>query len=168
MWFFCKIENFAKSAQIWSQHVPLVLTKKTSTCNYNISDHKQRSYWEWKVTKSCLMLNVSWRERTVRASALRIRRTTDIFDYHKLLWQTSDSIRRRYSSGWYGSFVREIQVRYNNKYLVIFDLSRFSIIFFLLPNQVDLSAHCSYHFSASNVSRLRCNNTFIFLWRFQW
>ena len=28
MWFCCKIENFA---QIWSQRVPLVLTKKTST-----------------------------------------------------------------------------------------------------------------------------------------
>ena len=52
-------------------------------------------------------------------------------------------------------------MRYNNKYLVIFDLSRFSIIFFLLPNQVDLSAHCSYPSSASNVHRLRCNNTFI-------
>ena len=29
----------------------------------------------------------------------------------------------------------------NIKYLVIFDLSGFSITFFLLPNQVDLSAH---------------------------
>ena len=29
--FCCKIENFAKSAQIWYQRVPLVLTKKTST-----------------------------------------------------------------------------------------------------------------------------------------
>ena len=55
----------------------------------------------------------------------------------------------------------------NIKYLVIFDLSRFSITFFLLPNQVDISAHCSYHFSTSNVLRLRCNNTLIFLWRFQ-
>ena len=51
-------------------------------------------------------------------------------------------------------------MRYNNKYLVIFDLSRFSITVFLLPNQVDLSAHCSYHFSASNVRRLRCSKTF--------
>ena len=50
------------------------------------------------------------------------------------------------------------------KYLVIFDLSRFSITFFLLPNQVDLSVHCSYHFSTSNVLRQRCNNTLIFLW----
>ena len=31
MRFCCKIENFAKTAQIWSQRVPLVLTKKTST-----------------------------------------------------------------------------------------------------------------------------------------
>ena len=31
MRFCCKIENFAKIAQIWLQHVPLVLTKKTST-----------------------------------------------------------------------------------------------------------------------------------------
>ena len=52
----------------------------------------------------------------------------------------------------------------NIKYLVIFDLSRFSITFFLLPNQVDLSGHCSYHFSTSNVLGLRCNNTLIFLY----
>ena len=31
MHFCCKIENFTKSAQFWSQNVPLVLTKKTST-----------------------------------------------------------------------------------------------------------------------------------------
>ena len=31
MRFCCEIENFAKSAQIWSQRVPLVLTKKMST-----------------------------------------------------------------------------------------------------------------------------------------
>ena len=31
MRFWSKLENFAKSAQIWSQHVRLVLTKKTST-----------------------------------------------------------------------------------------------------------------------------------------
>ena len=55
----------------------------------------------------------------------------------------------------------------NIKYLVIFNLSRFSITLFLLPNQVDLSGHCSYHFSTSNVLRLRCNNTLIFLLRFQ-
>ena len=55
----------------------------------------------------------------------------------------------------------------NIKYLVIFNLSRFSITFFLLPNQVDVSGHCSYHFSTRNVLRLRCNNTLIFLWRFQ-
>ena len=55
----------------------------------------------------------------------------------------------------------------NIKCLVIFDLSRFSITFFHLPNQVDLSAHCSYHFSTSNMLRLRCNNTLIFLWKFQ-
>ena len=52
--FWCKIENFAKSAQIWSQHVPLVLTKKTSTHTL-CSDHKQRSYLEFKVAKSCVM-----------------------------------------------------------------------------------------------------------------
>ena len=38
---------------------------------------------------------------------------------------------------------------------------------FVLPNQVDLSAHCFYHFSTSNFHILRCNNTLIFLWRFQ-
>ena len=42
---------------------------------------------------------------------------------------------------------------------------RFITIFanFLLPNQVDLSAHCFYHFSISNDLILRSNNTFIFL-----
>ena len=99
---------------------------------------------------------LTWTNRT------RIGVVHQMNDYHPLLWQTSYSIRGCYSSGWYGSFVWEIQVRYNKKYLVIFDLSRFSITFFLLPNQVDLSAHCSYHFSASNVRRLRCNNTFYF------
>ena len=29
--FCCNIKNFAKSAQIWSQRVPLALTKKTRT-----------------------------------------------------------------------------------------------------------------------------------------
>ena len=53
-------------------------------------------------------------------------------------------------------------MRYNNKYLVIFNLSRFFITFFLIPNQVNLSAHCSHHFSASFVCRLGCNNTFFF------
>ena len=53
----------------------------------------------------------------------------------------------------------------NIKYLVIFDILRISLTFFLLPNQVDLSAHCSYHLSTSYVLRLRCNNTLIFLWR---
>ena len=38
---------------------------------------------------------------------------------------------------------------------------------FLLPNQVDLSAHYFYHFSTRNVLILKCNNTLIFLWRFQ-
>ena len=41
----------------------------------------------------------------------------------------------------------------NLRFITIFDN-------FLLPNQVDLSAHCFYHFSTSNVLILRCNNTF--------
>ena len=52
----------------------------------------------------------------------------------------------------------------------IFGNLRFNTIFehfVLLPNQVNLSAHCSYHFSTSYVLRLRCNNTMIFLQRFQ-
>ena len=51
----------------------------------------------------------------------------------------------------------------------MFGSLRFIMIFdnFLLTNQGDLSAHCLYHFSTSNVLRLRCNNTLIFLWRFQ-
>ena len=55
----------------------------------------------------------------------------------------------------------EYQIFGNLPFITIFDN-------FLLPNQVDLSAHCSYHFSTSNELRLRCNNTLIFLWRFQW
>ena len=46
----------------------------------------------------------------------------------------------------------------NLRFISIFDNS-------LLPNH--LSAHCFYHFSTSNVLILRCNNTLIFLWRFQ-
>ena len=40
----------------------------------------------------------------------------------------------------------------NLQFITIFDN-------FLLPNQVDFSAHCFYHFSTSNVVILRCNNT---------
>ena len=43
-----------------------------------------------------------------------------------------DSVK--YQSLVYGRFVWEIHVRFNNKYLLIFDLSRFSLTFFLLPN----------------------------------
>ena len=55
----------------------------------------------------------------------------------------------------------------NIKYLIILDLSRFLITFFFLPNQVDISALSSYHLSTSNVLRLSCNNTLIFLWKYQ-
>ena len=48
----------------------------------------------------------------------------------------------------------------NLQFITIFDN-------FLYPNQVDLSAHCVYHFSTSNVLILRSHNTLIFLWRFQ-
>ena len=49
----------------------------------------------------------------------------------------------------------------NLRFITIFDN-------FLLPNQVDLSAYCFYHFSTSNVLILRCNNTLIFPRRFQY
>ena len=49
----------------------------------------------------------------------------------------------------------------NLRFITIFDN-------FLLPYQVDLSAHCFYLFSTSNVLILRCNNTLIYLWRFQY
>ena len=39
----------------------------------------------------------------------------------------------------------------NLQFITIFDK-------FILPNQVDISAHCSYHFLTSNVRRLRCNS----------
>ena len=39
MRFWCKLENFAWSAQIWSQNIPLVLTKKTSTHTL--------CFWRW-------------------------------------------------------------------------------------------------------------------------
>ena len=56
----------------------------------------------------------------------------------------------------------------NREYLMFGNL-RFITIFnkVLSPNQVDLIAHCFYHFPTSNVIILRCNNTFIFLWGFQ-
>ena len=51
----------------------------------------------------------------------------------------------------------------------MFDNLRFILSFdeFSLPNQGDLSTHCFYHFSTSNVLRLRCNNKLAFLWGFQ-
>ena len=48
----------------------------------------------------------------------------------------------------------------NLRFITVFDI-------FLLPNQTDLLAHCSYHFSTNNIPRLRCSNMMIFLWRFQ-
>ena len=42
-----------------------------------------------------------------------------------------DSVKYQFER--FGRFVWEIHVRYINKYLEIFDLSRFSITFFLLP-----------------------------------
>ena len=47
----------------------------------------------------------------------------------------------------------------------MFDNLRFISSFdkFPLPNQEDLSAHCFYHFSTSNVLRLRCNKKLTFL-----
>ena len=48
---------------------------------------------------------------------------------------------------------------YNLRFISSFDE-------FPLPNQGDLSAHCFYHFSASNDLRLRCNNKLTFLWEF--
>ena len=57
-----------------------------------------------------------------------------------------------------------------NREYQIFGILRFVTIFdnFLLPKQLDLSAHRPYNFLTSNVLRLRCNNALIFLWRFQW
>ena len=132
---------------------------------------------KWPNHASCppLLLNVSWPERShahrrcASEEWLIFSTITRCYDKRVTVFAVAivagDSVK--YQSFVYGSFVWEIHVRYNNKYLVILDLSRFSITFFLLPNQLDLSAHCSYHFSTSNVLRLRCNNTFIVLWRFQ-
>ena len=49
--------NFAKSAQIWSQRDPLVPRKRVPTLY--VSDHKQRSYLEFKVAKSCVMSTIA-------------------------------------------------------------------------------------------------------------
>ena len=69
--FCCKTENFTKSAQFWSQIVPLVLTKKGVPTLY-VSDHEQRSYWSLKLLNHALfsprLHNVSFYKQTVRAS----------------------------------------------------------------------------------------------------
>ena len=54
--------------------------------------------------------------------------------------------------------VNSLPLTKTNREYQIFGYLRFitiSITFFLLLNQVDLSAHCSYHFSTRNVLRLR-------------
>ena len=70
---------------------------------------------------SALLLNISWREWSIHSWVLHTRGTTDILDYHQLLWQTSnvcsaiavdDSLK--YQSLIYGIFVWEIHKRYNN------------------------------------------------------
>ena len=75
MGFCCKTKKFSKSAQFWSQNVPLVLTKKRVATLY-VSDLKQRSYWSLKLPNhasfSPLLHNVSFHKRTVRASSSRM------------------------------------------------------------------------------------------------
>ena len=58
MWFCCKIEHSPNRLRFGlNVFFSSLLRKRVPTIN--VSDHKQRSYWEWKVAKSCLVLNVS-------------------------------------------------------------------------------------------------------------
>ena len=124
--FWCKIENFAKSAQIWSQHVPLVLTKKTSTHTL-CSDHKQRSYLEFKVAKSCVMSAIAverlltWTNRrrigvAHHVTALIFYNITRCYGKHMAVFAVAEAAGDiiKYQSFIYGSFVWGIHVRYNN------------------------------------------------------
>ena len=74
--------KFHQTAQFWSQNVPLVQTKITST-HTNVSDHKQQSYWNLKLPNhasfSPLLHNVSFHKRTVLASSLRMSISTCVF-----------------------------------------------------------------------------------------
>ena len=90
---------------------------------------------KWPNHASCLtlLLNVSWRDQTVRASDDRLifSSITRCYDKRVTVFAVAivvgDSVK--YQTFVYGSFVWEIHMRYNNKYLVIFDTSRFSITF---------------------------------------
>ena len=126
MRFCSKIENFAKSARIWSQRVPLVLTKKTSTHTLCFWPDKQRSYLEFKVVKSCVMSAIAverlltWTNRTrigvAHLVTALIYNITRCHGKHVAVFAvavaTGDIIK--YQSFVYGSFVWEIHVRYNN------------------------------------------------------
>ena len=126
MRFWCKLENFAKSAQIWSQHVRLVLTKKTST--YTLC------FWPWTtkllgVESGQIMPHVRHCCRTspdVNEPYAHRRCASDerlIFYnitrcYGKRVTVFAVAIAAgdiiKYQPFVYGSFVWRIHVRYNN------------------------------------------------------
>ena len=126
MRFWCKLENFAKSAQIWSQHVRLVLTKKTSTHTL--------CFWPWTtkllgVECGQIMPHVChccWRSPGVNEPYAHRRCASDerlIFYnitrcYGKRVTVFAVAIAAgdiiKYQSFVYGSFVWGIHVRYNN------------------------------------------------------
>ena len=79
MRFCCKTENFTKSAQFWSQNVPLVLTKKRVPTLY-FSDHK---HWSLKLPNhalfSPLLYNTSFHKQAVLALLLRMSISACVF-----------------------------------------------------------------------------------------
>ena len=134
MRFWCKLENFAWSAQIWSQNIPLVLTKKTSAHTL--------CFWRWTtkllgVESGQIMPQVRhccWTSPDVNEPYAHRRCASNgrlIFYnitrcYGKRVTVFSVAIAAgdiiKYQSFVYGSFVWGIHVRYNNTYysLMIF------------------------------------------------
>ena len=131
MRFWCKLENFAKSAQIWSQHVRLVLTKKTSTHTL--------CFWPWTmkllgVESGKIMPHVRhccWTSPDVNEPYAHRRCASDerlIFYnitpcYGKRVTVFAIAIAAgdiiKYQLFVYGSFVWGIHVRYNNIFYYI-------------------------------------------------
>ena len=127
MRFWCKLENFAKSAQIWSQHVPLVLTKKMSTHTL--------CFWPW--TTKLLGVENGQNQPHVRHCCKTYPDVNEPYahcrcasDERLIFYNITRCYGKRvtvfavaiaagdiikYQSFIYGSFVWEIHVRYNNR-----------------------------------------------------
>ena len=133
MRFWYKLENFAKSAQIWSQHVRLVLTKKTSThtlcfCPWTTKLLGVESGQIMPHVRHCCRTSPDVNEPYAHrrcASDERLIFYNIIRCYGKRVTVFAVAIAAgdimKYQPFVYGSFVWGIHVRYNNS------LYRFSI-----------------------------------------